>query len=272
MNKSELPKALAVAVRAARAVGVLMRKNLRAAKVVNEYAAHDIKLELDVRCQKIIERTLRAAFPKIPILGEEGIVGDPTARVRWVVDPIDGTVNFAHDMPHACACIALQVKNPKAQPVGFRSVVGVIYDPFQDELWTAIRGQPARLNGRPIHVSRRRKVADAMIATGYSKSRLNMKYAVPYTSELAWHARKIRLMGSAGLSLTYVACGRFDCYIELSISLWDFAAGAVIIEQAGGELWCEHGLEPNTYRMIASNGLLRKKLPPLPRLPKRRAV
>jgi len=103
-----------------------------------------------------------------------------------------------------------------------------------------------------------------MIATGYSKSRLNMKFAIPYTSELAWRARKIRLMGSAGLSLTYVACGRFDCYIELSISLWDFAAGAVIIEQAGGELWCERGLEPDTYRMIASNGLLRKKLPPLP--------
>jgi myo-inositol-1(or 4)-monophosphatase len=269
MKPTELRRALAIATDAARAVGALLRKNLRARKVVNEYSAHDIKLELDARCQRLIERKLRAAFPTIPILGEEGIVGDPSVGTRWVVDPIDGTVNFAHDIPHACTIIALQVEKAGAQPGGFATVVGVIYDPFQDELWTAMRGQPARLNGRRIHVSQRTSLGDAMIATGYSKSRLNLRFAIPYISTLAQRARKIRNVGSAGLSLAYVAMGRFDCYLELSINLWDFAAGTLIIEQAGGEFWCEDGLEPNTYRMIADNGRLRKKLPPLPPKPMR---
>jgi myo-inositol-1(or 4)-monophosphatase len=269
VKPTELRRALSVATATARAAGALIRRNLRARKIVNEYAAHDIKLELDVRTQRLIERRLRAAFPDIPILGEEGIVGDPTAGVRWVVDPIDGTVNFAHDIPHACTIIALQVEQPGSPLGGFDSVLGVIYDPFQDEMWTAIRGQPARCNGRVIRVSRCAKLADAMVATGFSKSRLNMKTAVPYVSELAWRTRKIRLMGAAGNSLAYVAMGRFDAYIELSISLWDFAAGAVILEQAGGKFWCGPGQEPNTYRMVASNGPLQSKLPALP--PLRRA-
>jgi myo-inositol-1(or 4)-monophosphatase len=94
-----------------------------------------------------------------------------------------------------------------------------------------------------------------------------MAFAVPYTSELALRARKIRMLGSAGTMLAYVAAGRFDAYVELSISLWDFAAGALLVERAGGQFWCEPGLEPNTWRMVADNGRLRKKLPRLPRLP-----
>ena len=111
MYKSKQPKVLAVAVRAARAAGALMRANLRSPKKVNVATAHDIKLELDVRCQRTIERILRRAFPQTSILGEEGIVGDPHAMSRWVVDPIDGTVNFAYGIPHACVSIALQVRS-----------------------------------------------------------------------------------------------------------------------------------------------------------------
>lgn len=268
MKTTELRRALAVATEAAQAVGALMRKNLFASKVVNEYSAHDIKLELDVRSQRLIERRLRAAFPEIPILGEEGIVGDPTAGTRWVLDPIDGTVNFAHDIPHACTMIALQVQEGGKHPDGFASVLGVIYDPFMDELWTAVRGQPARCNGRVIHVSDCAKLGDAIVATGFSKSRLNMQFAIPYMNELGWRTRKLRLMGAAGNSLGYLAMGRFDAYIELSINVWDFAAGAIILEQAGGKFWCETGLEPGTFRMVADNGKLRKKLPPLPPKPK----
>jgi myo-inositol-1(or 4)-monophosphatase len=244
-----------------------MRRNLTATKVVNEAARHDIKLELDVRCQRLIERTLRAAFPDLPILGEEGLVGNPDADLRWVVDPIDGTVNFAYDVPHACTCIALQCRDPLARPTGFRSIVGVTYDPFLDELYTATADGPSRMNGRVLHVSTRAKLAEALVGTGFSKSRANMAFAVPYTSELALRARKIRMLGSAGTMLAYVAAGRFDAYVELSISLWDFAAGALLVERAGGQFWCEPGLEPNTWRMVADNGRLRKKLPRLPRLP-----
>src|SRR4051812_6930514 len=109
-SHTNLKKALSAATHAAQLAGDLMRKNLRLTKKVNSAEQHDIKLELDVRCQKLIETTLRAAFPQIAILGEEGIVGDPHSEDRWVVDPIDGTVNFTYGIPHACVSIALQHK------------------------------------------------------------------------------------------------------------------------------------------------------------------
>src|SRR5438093_3440880 len=108
MTASENKWALTTAMAAARAAGKIMRDNLRSTKTIHEATRHDLKLELDVRCQKRIEKTLRSAFPTIPILGEEGVLGDPEAATRWVVDPIDGTVNFAHGIPHACVSIALQ--------------------------------------------------------------------------------------------------------------------------------------------------------------------
>src|SRR3954469_24433661 len=110
MNSVPLNKALASAVNAAKAAGEVMRKNLTAEKKANEITSHDIKLELDVRCQKLIENKLHAAFPQIALLGEEGDAGDAQAEYRWVVDPIDGTVNFAHGIPHASVSIALQKK------------------------------------------------------------------------------------------------------------------------------------------------------------------
>ena len=148
-----------------------MLANWHKPKRVNLADAHDIKLELDVRCQKLIEKTLRAAFPKIPLLGEEGDSGNVNAEYRWVVDPIDGTVNYAHGMPHAAVSIALQDRTVPQCTVPSRkstshppssmltssheTLLGVIYDPFTDELWTATRGGPTRLNGRIVRVSNR---------------------------------------------------------------------------------------------------------------------
>ena len=147
-----------------------MRRQLSATKRANKVTQHDIKLELDVRSQALIEKTLRRAFPQVAILGEEGVVGDEDAEFRWVVDPIDGTVNFAYGIPHACVSIALQRRAPSARTAayhdGYDTLLGVIYDPFCDELWTAIRGQPARLNGKIIRVSRRRKLSEAIVSIG----------------------------------------------------------------------------------------------------------
>lgn len=114
-----------------------------------------------MRCQKLIEKILAGAFPKIAVLGEEGDTGNTGEELRWVVDPIDGTVNFAYGIPHACVSIALQ-KRVKGD--NYQSVVGVVFDPFQDELWTAIRGGKAFLNGRAINVSKRGKLADAIVS------------------------------------------------------------------------------------------------------------
>ena len=145
--------ALAAAVKAARAAGQVMRANWHTPKRVKVAEAHDIKLELDVRCQKLIEKILRAAFPSIPLLGEEGDSGDVNAEYRWVVDPIDGTVNYFFGMPHAAVSIALQKsdewrvtsdeKNTRSRAphhvtchTSHVTLLGVIYGPFTDELWT----------------------------------------------------------------------------------------------------------------------------------------
>jgi myo-inositol-1(or 4)-monophosphatase len=257
------------AVEAARAAGAVMRKNLTAEKKANEITSHDIKLELDVRCQKLIEKKLKLAFPDISLLGEEGESGDANAEYRWVVDPIDGTVNFAHGIPHASVSIALQqkisqtkkrnTKNEKRAPE-YKTLLGVIYDPFQDELWTAILGGPARMNGRVIHVSKNRQLSECIVSIGFAKSRAHMERALPYFLWLARRVRKIRMMGSAALALTYVATGRLDVYIERGISLWDIAAGGLILECAGGKFWHEATPGYHKYRMVASNGLVHKKL------------
>jgi len=261
MESVPLNKALASAIDAAKAAGAIMRKNLNAEKKANEITAHDIKLELDVRCQKLIEKKLHAAFPQISLLGEEGDAGDESSDYRWVVDPIDGTVNFAHGIPHASVSIALQVQSPKSKVQSHETLVGVVYDPFQDELWTAIRGQPARLNGRVLRVSKRRHLNECIASIGFAKNKTNLERALPYFTWLARRVMKIRMMGSAALALTYVASGRLDIYIERGISLWDVAAGGLIIECAGGTFWTEAIPGRYKYRMMASNGLVDKKLP-----------
>ena len=264
-----------IAVQAARAAGKVMRDNWYLPKKVNASEAHDIKLELDVRCQALIEKTLAAAFPKIPVLGEEGNTGDTTAEDRWVIDPIDGTVNYAFGLPHAGVSIALQSKGDQWQVTGDTnsrrapnlvtrhpahvSVVGVIYDPFADELWTTTFGQPTRLNGKIVRVSDRAKVGEAIIAMGFSKSRENLVKSLPDVIRIARRAKKIRIMGSAALELAYVASGRLDAYIERTINLWDVAAGALLLENAGGEFYAVPAPD-GKMRMCADNGKLRKKL------------
>ena len=252
------PQALAAAVDAAHQAGALMKKHLRRAKQVNESHQHDIKLELDVRCQKLITRVLARAFPSIPVLGEEGIdAASEQAVARWVVDPIDGTVNFAYGIPHAAVSIALQVRTAD----GFQSEVGVVYDPFMDDLWTAIRGKPARLNGRIAKVSTRARLDESIVSLGFAKSQDSLKAAQADFLELTHRVRKIRIMGSAALALTYVACGRFDAYVEAGVRLWDIAAGGLIVECAGGSFVTQALPGEHRYGLIASNGLIHDQIP-----------
>jgi myo-inositol-1(or 4)-monophosphatase len=265
------------AIKAARAAGKLMLANWHKPKRVNFTDAHDIKLELDVRCQKLIEKKLRTAFPQIPLLGEEGDSGNMNAEYRWVVDPIDGTVNYAFGIPHAAVSIALQSKSDRWQVTGDKkdnrsrtrlpvtrhpshvTLLGVIYGPFTDELWTVTRGGPTRLNGRIVRVSKRANVGDAIIAMGFSKSRQNLEKSLPHVNRLARRVMKIRIMGSAALELAYVASGRLDAYVERTINLWDIAAGALMVECSGGEFYTQPAPR-GKFRMVADNGLLRRKL------------
>ena len=260
MKPVSTKSALALASKAARAAGKVMHANWHQPKRVNSAEAHDIKLELDVRCQKLIEEIFFAAFPQIALLGEEGCSGDANADYRWVVDPIDGTVNYFFGMPHACVSIALQKKCKGVSPhQDYQTVLGVIYDPFTDELWTAVRGGKTKLNGRTVRCSQRGEVAETIVAIGFSKSKENLAKSLPHLNRLARRVKKIRIMGSAALELAYVASGRLDLYVERTINLWDIAAGALMVECSGGECWLKT-LPDGRYRMCADNGLLRKKL------------
>ena len=160
-----------------------MRKNLLLPKKGER--RHFPRYQAGTRCTLPAShrKTPALGVPEVALLGEEGIVGNAESDCRWVVDPIDGTVNFTYGIPHACVSIALQERAASASQVdyedGYRTVVGVVYDPFCDELWTAIRCQPTRLNGKIIRVSKRTKLADSVVSIGFAKNRANLERALP---------------------------------------------------------------------------------------------
>lgn len=262
--KLDIQNALEAAASASKQAGALMRDNFHLPKTINEEAKHDIKLELDVRCQELIQTSLNRPFPEVAFLGEEGVSGAETASHRWVVDPIDGTVNFTYEIPHACVSIALQERvsdDHENDDLNFRTRAGIVYDPFQDELWTATDESAAELNGAEIQVSER-ALEQSIITLGFSKSAENIAVMMPALESLAHRVRKIRMMGAAALSMTYVACGRFDAYIERGIRLWDVAAGGLILERAGGVFTHEPLPEGGVggYRLCATNAKLQDEL------------
>ena len=240
---------LDVAVGAARAAGDLLRHNFQKPQRVNAAEAHDIKLEIDVRTQDLIATLLLKNFHDHALYGEEGIVGDQASEHQWVVDPLDGTVNYFYGIPHFCVSIALRFKG--------EIIVGVIYDPMRDEIWTGQKGEQPQLNGRAFRVSERADLAEAVISVGLSKTDATIEAGLPLLQQMIHRARKCRLLGSAALDMAYVACGRLDAYIEQGISLWDIAAGWILVETAGGTV----DLRPRTdmkdkYSVVASNGVI----------------
>ena len=222
----------------------------------------------------LIEKKLYAAFPVISFLGEEGNSGAEDSDYRWVVDPIDGTVNFTYGIPHCCVSIALQRRSTRhaarlarrskawrGHPdADYETIAGVVYDPFCDELWTAILGHKALLNGRPVRVSRRKKLSESIVSLGFAKDEATLRVGLPAFNRLIRRVRKIRMLGAAALGMTYVASGRLDAYLEFNIRLWDIAAGGLILECAGGEFWHEPAPGAHTFRLKANNGRLRPKL------------
>ena len=244
---------LDAAEKAARAAGKLLRENFQQRQRVKTFAAHDIKLEIDVRAQELIGKLLLEEFPAHALYGEEGIAGDQSSDHQWIVDPLDGTVNYFYGIPHFCVSIALRLHK--------QIVVGVIYDPIRGEMWTGQRGEVSKLNGAPIHVSDRAELAEAVISIGLAKTGETINTNFPLLQQMIHRVRKCRVLGSAALDLAYVACGRFDVYIEQGISLWDIAAGWLLVENAGGTV----DLRPredmkDKYSIVASNGLLDLKL------------
>ncbi len=241
---------LATAREAALTAGGFIRGHFGRELNVDAAEAHDIKLELDRRSQALIESIILEAFPDHAIYGEEGLRGDQNAADQWIIDPIDGTVNFFYGIPH----FAISIAHRRDGVI----TTGVIYDPMRNELWEASRATGrVTLNDRPIHVSRREKLSDAIVSIGVSKTVSAIADGLPVLGEMMRAARKTRMMGSAALDTVYVASGRLDAYIESQISLWDIAAGMLMVELAGGVIDLKpHASIPDKYSIVASSGLI----------------
>ncbi len=224
MNADYTPQ-LAHAEQAARKAGAFLRQQFHEQKQVDEVHEHDIKLRLDKETQRLITDELLSHYPDYAVLGEEGCsAGD--ARHEWIIDPIDGTVNYFYGIPIFCVCIALRVEG--------RVVLGCVYDPMQDECFCALSGEQATCNGLPITVSSRSSMAEAVVFMGHGRHDGSGEAGIRRFAHVSARVRKMRILGSAAISLCYIAAGRFDAYVERRIHLWDFAAARVILEAAGG--------------------------------------
>lgn len=238
---------LNTAITAARLAGDLLRENFGQQLKVNALEAHDIKLDLDVRSQQLITEHLLNAFPDHALYGEEGIAGNPQSRFQWIVDPIDGTVNYYYALPHFCISIALR----EAEEI----ILGVIYDPMRDELWAVEKGGIPTLNGKPCAVSTRTELSEAVLSVGFAKSQATIEAGLPLLEKMVLRARKCRMFGSAALDMAYIASGRLDAYIEQAVSLWDVAAGKILIEAAGGKVELKARADMHEkYSIVASSG------------------
>jgi myo-inositol-1(or 4)-monophosphatase len=233
-----------LAVSAARAAGTMLGDAWRSGDIrVKHREHHDVKLAADVESEKIILSMLREQCPEDGVLAEESGASGNDSEGVWIVDPLDGTVNFSHGHPHFSVSIAWCRNGVPT--------VGVVYDPVRDELFSAVRGQGAWLNGRRIRVSDVKSLDSAMLAVGFGKEPAHIMSR--QMSSLAMQVQKLRIGGSAALDMAYAACGRLDGYSESRVFVWDLAAASVIITEAGGHCRIRPTGEPYQRECMAAN-------------------
>ncbi|MBB5353295.1 myo-inositol-1(or 4)-monophosphatase [Haloferula luteola] len=238
---------LELTVQAATEAGKLLKAHFGTDATVDEATHHDIKLALDKESQALIEGILLGARPDDALYGEEGIGGCQDSHRQWIVDPIDGTVNFYYGIPHFCVSIALRVDG--------EVVLGVIHDPIVGETWTVEKGGQPHLNGKPISCSKREKLEECALFVGCGKDEEALRIGLERFRKASIRARKMRMMGSAALGLAYIASGRLDAYVESRISLWDIAAGKLLVEAGGGKVTlAENPGSSDSWAIVATNG------------------
>ena len=259
MMDFDLSRALSVAEAAARDAGELIVEWIgRPRETAAKSSPHDLVTEVDKACQQRIEQRLMAEFPKSSFLGEESVapgaaaaeraVSDADQALLWVVDPIDGTLNFIQGIPLCVVSIGLVVEGAPA--------LGVIYDPVRDEMFSA-QGGRATLNGQPMRVSGEPRLANAVLASGLPNG-VYRERNVEQIRRFGNHARNVRALGSAALALAYVACGRLDGFWENDLNAWDLCAGMVLVQAAGGAATDVHGAAYTlaARHAVATNGLI----------------
>ncbi|MCS7157088.1 MAG: inositol monophosphatase [Blastocatellia bacterium] len=244
------------AVETAREAGALLRDHFgRTVDVNYKSSPIDLVTEVDLLSESLIKERIAAHYPRHAILAEESGHQGGTSEYRWLIDPLDGTTNYAHGYPFFCVALALEYQG--------EIVLGVVYDPLREELFVAERGAGATLNGRPIRVSRTETLAQGLLATGFPYTiRSRPDESLAYFARFVKTAQAIRRDGSAVLDLCYLACGRFDGFWELGLKPWDMAAGALMVEEAGGRVTRFDGSPFRLYEpeILASNGRIHDEM------------
>jgi myo-inositol-1(or 4)-monophosphatase len=249
-----LDRAMTVALNLAHEAGTLLREKLDLPRSVTHKGQVDLVTDADQASEIIVANGLREAFPDHRLIGEEGSRGSVNSPYGWVIDPLDGTTNYAHRYPHFAVSIGLEFLG--------EPVLGVVYDPMREEVFQAIRGRGALLNGRPIAVSTIDTLIDALLATGFS-----YQIEERHNSYVVWTAinntaQGVRRDGSAALNMCYVASGRLEGFYELPVNAWDIGAGAIIVREAGGTVTNYDGSAFGLYdrQVVATNGHIQDQL------------
>ncbi len=246
---------LSVAEQTARRAGRLLADERPANLEVEYKGAVDLVTEMDRRAEEMIVETITSTFPDHRIVAEEGSDKDSTSEFRWYIDPLDGTTNYTHGLPIYCVSIALEH--------GGELVCGAVYDPSQEEMYTAAMGDGARCNGNAIRVSRESALRKSLLVTGFPYDiRESEDNNLTHFARFAKAGQAVRRLGSAALDLCWVAAGRFDGFWELKLSPWDMAAGVVLVREAGGLVTDFDGAvyDVHSGRILATNGNIHSEM------------
>ncbi len=244
------------AIETARDAGRLLLEKFGRKIAISKKGDINLVTEADLASEALIIERIRSYFPKHSVLAEESGAAalDGESQWKWIIDPLDGTTNFAHGYP--CWCVTLALEHAG------EIVVGVTFDPTRNELFAAERGRGATLDGKPIKVSATEELADALLVTGFPYDVKHREKFARNLTELLLKSRGVRRDGSAAIDLAYVACGRFDGFWEEGLNPWDVAAGLLLIEEAGGRVSYYDGSKFSIYAppICASNGLIHREM------------
>ncbi|HQX55817.1 MAG TPA: inositol monophosphatase family protein [Pyrinomonadaceae bacterium] len=245
------------AIETAREAGQILLEKFDRGIAVHKKGDIDLVTAADLASEALIIERIKSYYPRHSILAEESgnavVIGGENTW-KWIIDPLDGTTNFAHGYPCFCVTIALEHDG--------EIVIGVTFDPTRNELFAAERGGGASLNGKPIRVSNCEDLGDALIVTGFPYDIKHRNDFARHLTEMLLSSRGVRRDGSAAIDMAYVACGRFDGFWEEGLNPWDVAAGVLLIEEAGGQLSYYDGKPFSIYSppICASNGLLHSQM------------
>jgi myo-inositol-1(or 4)-monophosphatase len=243
----------------AREAGALLMQYFQKHIKIEYKGDADLVTAADRASEALIRERIQQQFPGHDVLGEEQGLNDQGSDYRWYVDPLDGTTNFAHGYPVFGVSMAVERRGLEKQA---QLIAGVVYDPTRDELFSAEQGRGAQLNGATIHVSQAAHLKECLLATGFPSHKRHKNPNIHFYHQITLRTHGVRRAGSAALDLCNVASGRFDGFWEFNLNPWDTAAGALIVEEAGGKVTRFDGspFELDSRETLASNGLVHEVL------------